>query len=183
MLGYFGDFPTVIEQHGLTDAWIAHRPLEARGRIGHEKGLHLLHPYLAERGVDLVLGPWRGDEFPEDPIGAESRVFEFHMESVPYYGIPRDHWFRATLITYDRDVLDAVADDPTFRFPRFEDRLDEYIRSIDSHTPPEVLADLAAFRQFYFDHNDDPARLAAFTSIAENCDSPLVPASRSAIVG
>ena len=46
------------------------------------------------------------------------------------------------------------------RFLDFVQWLDAYIATLDDKTRPRVREDLAAFRRFYFDHVDDPERLA-----------------------
>ncbi|HEX5131161.1 MAG TPA: hypothetical protein VFX92_01595 [Candidatus Krumholzibacteria bacterium] len=51
-LGYYAGFRTCIDNSGLTDAEIAHRPIERRGRVGHEKSI--LYSDLVARGVNFV---------------------------------------------------------------------------------------------------------------------------------
>ncbi|MFZ1976778.1 MAG: hypothetical protein WAV76_02385, partial [Bacteroidota bacterium] len=51
-LGYYGNFFLCIENAGLTDSYIAHLPLENRGRPGHEKNAPV--DYLLKRSIHFV---------------------------------------------------------------------------------------------------------------------------------
>ncbi|MCC6275594.1 MAG: hypothetical protein IT569_07040 [Leptospiraceae bacterium] len=56
IFAYYTESPLAIEaETGLTDYYIAHLPLEKRGRIGHEKRAPLF--YLKARGVHIHLNP------------------------------------------------------------------------------------------------------------------------------
>lgn len=57
VLAYYIDAPYVLEAaQGLTDAQIAHRPLDkSRGRVGHERRVSLLD--MQARKIDLFLAP------------------------------------------------------------------------------------------------------------------------------
>jgi hypothetical protein len=163
MLAYFGEFPYALEINGLTDEFIAHRKLEKRGKVGHEKQLPLDHEYLTQKGVDMMVGALAIEwvRVPNDRL-AEQRHFEFHVENIHYRIGDEDKMFtgyaRATLITYDRDLLRAVRGREDVRFPDFEAYLDRYIARLDQIDRDEVRLDLAAFDAFYFGCNDDPDR-------------------------
>ncbi|MCA8955416.1 MAG: hypothetical protein KDC87_05045 [Planctomycetes bacterium] len=162
MLAYYGEFPLAIEIHGLTDRYIARRRVTHRGRVGHEKLLPFEDPYYARRGVDLVVGPVHDERIRDDRIGAEWRRLEFDMPGVRFNGMSPGGWFRATLLTYDRNVLRALDGRAGFRYRRFEERLDAYLATVESRPSDELRADFQAFQRFYFDHNHDPRRRGEF---------------------
>ncbi|MEE2888425.1 MAG: hypothetical protein VX951_13425 [Planctomycetota bacterium] len=160
MLGYFGDFPYVLELNGLTDEFVAHRPLEKRGMVGHEKRLPLEHPYLRERGIHMVVGAYQDAYLAGDRL-KDQRRFEFYLEDVPFFGKLESAYARATLITYDVKLLAAVAGVEGIRFPRFPDYLKNYVATLDKRDRQALEADLRAFDQFYFEPNglrDSPLR-------------------------
>ena len=49
---------------------------------------------------------------------------------------------------------------PEIKFTDFEVYLDNYIKRMKNISPATVKADLKAFKSYYFDHNEDPARLS-----------------------
>jgi hypothetical protein len=140
VLAYYGAFPLVIEgSTGLTDEYIAHLPIGQRSRIGHEK--HAPAEYLYRRRIDFRIGY----HLYEDPL-AGLRVFDFGP-------------IKGTFLIYRRALVDAlVARGATVQ--RFEDHLDRYIAGLAEVAKDRLRADLAWFRLYYFDHNDDPLRLA-----------------------
>ncbi|MCA8958427.1 MAG: hypothetical protein KDC87_20280, partial [Planctomycetes bacterium] len=159
MLAYYSEAPYVLELHGLTDEFIAHRKLERRGRVGHEKVLPLDHAYLRRRGVDLIVGPLQFPGVPDDRLGT-ARRFEFRVENVPFGSLERrfTNFARATLLTYDAGLLTRVTGRQDVRFGDFPRYLDEYRAAIPSRPAAEVRADLRAFDAFYFEQNDDQRR-------------------------
>ena len=54
MLGYYSRVP-IIDLVGLTDAHVAHQPLEKRGRPGHEKWAERLREQMDKRPDDASL--------------------------------------------------------------------------------------------------------------------------------
>ncbi len=141
MLAYYGRFPVVIEGvTGLTDYEIAHTEIGERGRPGHEKKAS--PAYLQGRGVDLLF------EFPQPlPPGGYTEI-----DLGPVGG---------RLVTYQAPLLAQLAERGA-RFTRFEEVLDGYIANIDRVPPADLAADFAMFKAYYFDHTEDPRRLAAF---------------------
>ncbi|MBX3464301.1 MAG: hypothetical protein KF830_14110 [Planctomycetes bacterium] len=145
-LAFRSRVPVAIELYGLTDAFIARRPLARRGPVGHEKGYLECPGYYEQRGVHFHFeGAYgRGDEwrrvvFPgEVPVGAQ-------------------------LVVYDRDLMrelrrrapDLVAVD-------LEQHLDDYLAQLGGRPREQVAADYAKFRAAWFDHTPDPARQQAF---------------------
>ena len=157
MLAYFGEFPYVLELHGLTDEFIAHREIDGRGRIGHEKILPLDHEYLRERGVDMIVGAYTQVGVPDDTL-APQRKFEFFVTDVPFFGKSFSDFGQATLLRYDRALLDPLSGDQTVRFTPFPRFLDTYILMLGDRPVAQVRKDLRAFDRFYFRHNADKAR-------------------------
>ena len=56
--------------------------------------------------------------------------------------------------------------DPALQFVDFEAYLDEYLAALAEKSKEQVAADLASFRGYYFDHNDDPGRLSRLEAYA-----------------
>ncbi|HXV74732.1 MAG TPA: hypothetical protein VD788_00305 [Candidatus Polarisedimenticolaceae bacterium] len=147
-LVYRAAVPRAIEcEAGLTDPVIARRPLERRGRPGHEK--HATLSYLVDvRRTHFVLNrhAWR-------IIGAENRVppVPVEMDGV-----------RAWLLHWDPRLV-AELRGRGARVPDFPAALDRIIAGLDRLEPLAVEALYRDLCRFYFDHVDDPARRQAFT--------------------
>jgi hypothetical protein len=127
---------------GLTDAYIARTPYKVRRKAGHGK--------------------------PRDPAYLEKRGVHFHFE--PDY-LVADKWRKVTfnvplpcqLVTWDRELMrELLRRDPNIKVVDFEQHLDAYIEALPTKRKAEVEKDLAKFRRYYFDHNEDPRRLAIF---------------------
>lgn len=127
---------------GLTDAHIARTPYKVRRKVGHGK--------------------------PRDPAYLEKRGVHFHLE--PDY-LMEDKWRKMTfnvplpcsIVTWDRELMRELRRrDPAIQFVDFEQHLDAYIEAFPNKRKAEVANDLAKFRRYYFDHNEDPVRLAKF---------------------
>jgi hypothetical protein len=146
-LAFRARVPVAIELYGLTDAFIARRPLAQRGQPGHEKGYLECPGYYERRGVHFMFegsygaaDAWRAVVFPGDPLPIPAR-----------------------LVVYDRELMrelrrrapDLVAVD-------LEQYLDDYIGSLGDKSREQVAADYRKFRAAWFDHTDDPERQAAF---------------------
>lgn len=146
-LAYYAGFRTCIEASGLTDVFIAHLPLEKRGRIGHEK-IPPYH-YLLERGVNFVFErkPYRNRSY---------RIVALKVEEEPTGG---------EIITYDAALMHELARRlrGRIRFQPFEEILDAYIENeLDTRALDAVRRDYEEFREYYFAHNDDPGRERPF---------------------
>jgi hypothetical protein len=149
MIAYYAEFPVVIEAHGgLTDEYLAHRPLEERTRIGHEK----LAPieYLRERGVNFAVCAY---------VTSTSG-----LEVIPQSGVAAIDFggVSGRLITYRRDVMNHLARQEGVRFYDFEGSLDHYLEGIDELPRSVIAEDYKHLRVYYFMHNDDPEREAPF---------------------
>ena len=138
---YYLNVPTAIEAaSGLTDAYLAHRPLPKRGAImGHEKSAPL--SYLKRRGVHIHLHP-----------GALPGRRPYNVMKVA--GLPGE-W---RVITYRSSVMNRLAQVPDFQFRRFESYLDDYIARLHSIPREKVRRDYAEFRAYYFRWNRDESR-------------------------
>ncbi|MHC4513331.1 MAG: hypothetical protein ACYS5W_06495 [Planctomycetota bacterium] len=177
---YYGEFAEVIEMHGLTDRFIARRPIEGVRvkQPGHEKRLPYTDPYLCkERKVHLINGTvFMAFRLGHDRVG-HHRQFEFHVDDIPYPDPRRvddngnpippkklrfTGWLKLTLLTYQRELMDQLKTRTGVRFEPFDEFLDRYIASLDTRPRQEVEADYQAFRAFYFDVNYDPERELAF---------------------
>jgi arabinofuranosyltransferase len=137
--------PVAVEcAAGLTDAHIARLPVKERTKVGHGKPRD--PQYLEQRGVQfhiepdylLAEDPWRSIEFPSTPLP-----------------------FPCSLVTWDGELMrELKRRDPAIKVIDFEQFLDDYIQGLPSKKKSVVQKDLQKFRRFYFDHNQDAARLA-----------------------
>lgn len=143
-LVYYADpFVAMEASAGLTDTAIAHRAIAERGRPGHEK--QATTEYLVGRGTHFFFGP-----FSPPPPGGEV------LDMVVFDSIA------AKIVVYDSRIMDALSAYPTVRFTPFPRYLDGYLRTIDNVPHARLANDYAAFRSFYFLHNDDPEREEPF---------------------
>lgn len=147
-LGYYADFDYCLEASGLTDHAIARRRIERRGRPGHEKSAS--REDLLDRRIHLLF---------------MKRPMEPDIYRTVYFQIGADR-IRAELITYDREVMRRLGErfGDGIRFVDFEVYLDDYLESNRARSADEVRRDYDRFRDFYFRHNSDPAREAAFAA-------------------
>ena len=147
-LAYRARAPVAIEvAAGLTDAYIARIPVPPGGKRGHDRPYTLYPEYLVRRRVhfmcDLSFGaidPWR--EILFTPVNLPLK-----------------------LVTWDRELMrELKRREPSLQFQDFEAVLDSYIAELPSKSKEQVAADYVKFTAFYFAHNDDAARKAAFES-------------------
>jgi hypothetical protein len=147
LLGYYSQM-TVIDRLGLTDSTVARQEIEERGRPGHEKWA--TPEYVRERGTHFI----RGGGYPKwfKPYG-------------------RIRWGQATggrrwyILRYDRELMHAIREiDPEVWFHDFEIYIDRYIARMPYSSAKKVRKEWDFFKRYYFDHNDDPERRAAFAT-------------------
>jgi hypothetical protein len=147
-LAYRSRVPVAIEvAAGLTDAHIARIPVAPGGKRGHDRPYWLYPQYLIDRRVhfmcDLSFGkgePWRDILFT--PVTLPLKI-----------------------VTYDRALMKELKKrEPSLQFIDFEQFLDAYIAELPNKSKEQVRADYAAFTGYYFAHEDDPVRKAAFES-------------------
>ena len=145
-LAYYARPPVAIEcQTGLTDSTIAHRHLERRGRIGHEKVAPV--DYLLQRRVDFVIHRFAGVTLDLD---AELPFVVIDFDTIP-----------GRIVHWDPPVLAEVRR----RGARFVDVttvLDQYGPTLETLTDEQAADAFARMRRFYFDGVDDPRRRAMF---------------------
>jgi len=148
-LAYRSRVPVAIEgSSGLCDARIGRAPLVQRGQTGHEKSYRSHIDYVVrERRAQLNFDiGFRAN----DATDAWREVF------IPPF-LP------ARLMIYDRVLMKALAQrDPHIAFTDVEQQLDLYLAELPNKNKEQVRTDYAAFRSFYFDHNDDVARQKRF---------------------
>jgi len=131
-----------IEAHaGLTDAYIAHLPISKRGRPGHEK--QAPPDYLQKRRVNFVFTIPQA--LPKSPRALNHIRFGY---------------LDATILCYDRRVMDQLKKFAEVQFDDFPSFFDRYIEKSYNWPLDEVQNRVGFFKRFYFNHNDDPKRLA-----------------------
>jgi hypothetical protein len=147
MYAYTSGARVAIEANaGLTDRFIAHQPLERRGRVGHEK--HAPWSYLIEdRRVHFVLGH-------EASI---DRALAPHIPVV--HGSLGE--LAVTLLTWDGPVM-AELIRRGGHFPDFVGRLDEFLARLPELPDDQVRTEYAKVRRFYFASTPDAAREQVF---------------------
>jgi hypothetical protein len=147
LLGYYSHMP-LIDRLGLTDATVAHRVLETRGRPGHDKWAD--PDYIRERGTHFI----RGGSYPS----------WFRTYGAIRWGTATGgrRWY---ILAYDRELMNAIAEiEPDVYFYDFEIYIDRYIARLPNNNPKRVRKEWDFFKRYYFDHNDDPERRAAFVT-------------------
>ncbi len=139
-VAYHARFYNAIELNGLTDKYIAHLPIAERGRSGHEKSAP--EEYIIRRKVKFVFSrAWDGSY----------RAIKFASGQDTVDG---------NMITYDPGLLQRL----DHRFPgqisyvKFEDYLDDYIKTMSQKTRQQVEDDFREFNGYYFSCNEDLPR-------------------------
>jgi hypothetical protein len=146
-LVYYADPAVAIEsQTGLTDRFVAHQPLRARGRVGHEK-LAPLDYLIERRHVQLVLHHFAAVTLRLDDV-------------LPHVVMALDSTY-AQLVTWDPKLV-ADLERRGARCPDFPAVLDFYIARMAALPDEQVAADYARVRRFYFAQVSDRAREHSF---------------------
>ncbi len=144
-LAYFARYPVAVEVNGLTDRTLARQPITARGRPGHER--KPTTEYLRERRIHFMV--------VHRPV-AQQRQYA----AIRFGGLDGE------IITYDRALMERVRrrckDVEFVDFPQY---LDDYIRRAPGLAVDVLGRDVAAYRAYYFAHNQDPDRLAQLQAI------------------
>ena len=149
MVAYYGNFPTCINEFGLTDSYIAHLPITAHGRIGHEKKAP--EEYLIKRGVQFELGTILA-KIPETPS------YTLAAFELPESGV----WQTMRVVSYDKAVIDELhrrvsAVGGRCLLPKYEVIMPSYINQVMQTLPVEqVEEDYKGFTDFYFKKYPDP---------------------------
>jgi hypothetical protein len=145
-LAYYARPALVIEGGaGLTDRWIAHRPLLIRRRVGHEKVAPL--SYLLERRVHFTIQHFAAETFALDsrlpPIVA-------WFDSIP-----------GRVVHLDPPLMDSLRIRGA-SFPDVPAVLDSDIRKLDASSDDQVRSAYEKLKPFYFDFVPDSARERPF---------------------
>ncbi len=145
---YYAQPSTAIEaETGLTDTAIAHGPLTARGRPGHEKPASL--EYLQSRGVHFLFRPPIESDHPMDRLR-----------------VVRLHGFEALMLTYDQALLDTWEGNTDVSFVDFPRTLDRMISDSATASRQEFAELLEFSRGYYFSRQPDPGRRSALERLA-----------------
>ncbi len=147
MLAYASRAPVAIEATaGLTDSLIAHQPLAARGRVGHEKAAP--PGYLVERRRVHFWSVYEPTDYP----GLDRYV--------PIVPIRFDHTM-ALVLTWDPALM-AEMRRRGAEFRDFPTDLDSLAPRLPTLPDSTVSRLYALARRLYFDNVHDPAREAPY---------------------
>ncbi|HET9887844.1 MAG TPA: hypothetical protein VFR10_10045, partial [bacterium] len=130
---------------------IAHRKVDRRGRVGHEKAAP--PDYLSERKVQIV--------FRGSPLWRKYRRLEQEL-SVYEPGMFRLQLgdYTAHLLAYDNALMERLKRFPDVEFFEYPQFLDRYLARIDSIPLEQVRKDAEFLQVYYFDFNEDHERKA-----------------------
>jgi len=148
MITYYSK-QSVIDFHGLTDEHIAHQPYEApRGRPGHERKADW--DYLRKRNTYIIYTYADASPYP----GYENLTGIYFSN------------MKINTVTYRADILKRLSKNERikFRYTDFPGYLDRYILEMPDKSIEDIEKDLIFMKDFYFEHNPDPARLQAIQS-------------------
>ena len=138
MFAYYSELPYLVEPNGLTQYWIAERPLSQRGKkIGHEKTVPL--DVLREHSIELV---FHHDLPPFPP------VLDFDQISV-------GDSLLAQMLVYDEGLMQTLARDPRVRFHRIDDVLREAATELAAMTCEDARASYEALFHYYLERHPD----------------------------
>ncbi|MCP4872573.1 MAG: hypothetical protein GY898_28110 [Proteobacteria bacterium] len=145
MVGYYSGLE-LVDSRGLTDKVVGRSEKMAGDRRGHTR--IATREYIRGRGVHLL----------------RLKGGQKHFHPKRYRKLTRirlakhDKW---QIAVYDPAIMAAIREaDPKAKFTDFQVWLDVYNTKVATRNPKKVRRDLKWFRTYYFDHNDDPARLA-----------------------
>ena len=136
---YYADPALAIESTtGLTDRYIAHLPLIARGRVGHEKAAP--KEYWQQRRVNFMF------------VADSGFINDISFDRI-----------LGKIVTYDNKLMSALTQYPNVKFVHFPEYLDSFIANELPRLPQkEVLNAYLHFKSYYFNYNNDPGRENAF---------------------
>ncbi|APR86874.1 hypothetical protein A7982_12223 [Minicystis rosea] len=137
-----------IEGHtGLTDAFVAHQPIAARGRVGHEK-LAPASYLIGQRRVHLTFS-----RVPTDQLRLDDVIPRVRGDFAGVSG---------RFLTWDPELY-AELSRRGVKVPDFPRTLDGYIHDmLPKASPADAEVDYLRTKLFYFSAVSDPAREAPF---------------------
>jgi arabinofuranosyltransferase len=149
------EVPVAVEcAAGLTDAHIARIPVKSRGKSGHERPWTMYPDYLIERKLHFML---------EGSYATGGVCDQWRALAMPVPGLPDALAMPVRIVIWDRELMAELRRrQPRLMGSDFEGALDLYIAKMPQMQQAEIARDYVDFRRFYFDHNDDAARQAAF---------------------
>lgn len=161
MVSYYSQLK-VMDFHGLTDAEVARTEITERGIPGHEKYAPV--ELVRQRGVQLARG--------RTALGVPRFVTDLakiHAKS-PDGRFQRKRWGWAY---WDADLIAEVREkSPELRFRDVPSWIDDYTGTVYRKDRNRVKGELEGLKRFYFDHNDDPARLAPLQAYVDGAAPP-----------
>jgi len=169
MVGYYSGLQ-LIDARGLTDETVGHGPVGTRSKPGHEKKAK--RAYLQSRGVQLIRRKSGQQHFHPERFRRMTRI------SFKGAGI-RDPW---QIARYDKELMEGLRQIPGVEFQDFDRWLDGYVADLVEKDPDQVAEDLAWFRTYWFEHNDDPVRLTALERRAEGLLASGAPGQEFVVV-
>jgi hypothetical protein len=165
MVGYYSGL-RVMDFHGLTDADVARMEIGDRSLPGHEK--YATPQMMRDKGVQIARGAvFDMPRFVNELGSLSARGPE---------GRFKKHKWR--LIAYDPDLVAEIREKaPEVRFRDMPSWLDQYLGTLYRKDREQIREELDGLKIYYFDHNDDPGRLAAIQTYVDGGPPPPVPAS------
>jgi hypothetical protein len=144
VLGYYGRFPRGIEEHGLTDARIAHYKLQKRTRPGHEKLMTAAEVFERPVHIRIHYSRVRNTRFYTNMVFTDGKQTVF-----------------GEILVYDRALMDRLKSCENLLFIDFPLWLrQEYIPTrVPRDAPERLLRDYEHFLLYYFQQNPDPEGL------------------------
>jgi hypothetical protein len=129
VISYYTGWP-MLDGFGLTDRMIAHRPITARGRPGHEK--HASAAYVVSRGVDISDEPtWPPAYAPLTRLKLDGFVFN--------------------LVHYDPKVMARLEKKSGVNFVDYERRLASQVRvPVTARNADRIACDAWFAEEYYF---------------------------------
>jgi hypothetical protein len=159
-LAYFARLSYVVEKYGLTDRAIARKPVEERGRPGHEKVA--LESDLIDRHVNFRFRA-ATDSLP----GALNEVQFGEM--------------RALNVVYDPDLMAKLKGRPGFRAIDYREYFDMLMTHGDEMSEEEVRKVWVFYRDHYFVYDKDVDRLSRIARLIMKYNiDPRAPATPAA---
>ncbi len=139
MFAYYSDLPYMIEPNGLTQYWLAERPLARRsGKIGHEKPV--TRDELREHGATLI---FQRDLPPL--LQAEPRYDEIFLNRT----------LLVEMLVYDDALMQRLARVPGVVFHSIDDTLRDAAFDLRGMTCGDARASLQSLSRFYLGRHPD----------------------------